>query len=114
MNSVVYASILIFGVFISSVSQIILKKSADIKRDSIIKEYINPYVIGAYSIFIAATLLSILAYRGIPLSLGPILEATGYLFVTLWGLIFFGEKLNPKKVIALVLIVTGIVVYSFG
>ena len=109
-----YASILIFGVFISSISQIILKKSADKKRDSIIKEYLNPYVIGAYSIFIAATLLSILAYRGIPLSLGPILEATGYLFVTMWGLIFFGEKLSFKKVIALVLIVTGIVVYSFG
>ena len=114
MNSVMYASILIFGVFISSISQIILKKSADKKRDSIIKEYLNPYVIGAYSIFIAATLLSILAYRGIPLSLGPILEATGYLFVTMWGLIFFGEKLSFKKVIALVLIVTGIVVYSFG
>lgn len=114
MNSVMYASILIFGVFISSISQIILKKSADKKRDSIIKEYLNPYVIGAYSIFIAATLLSILAYRGIPLSLGPILEATGYLFVTMWGLVFFGEKLSFKKVIALVLIVTGIVVYSFG
>lgn len=114
MNSFVYASILIFGVFISSISQIILKKSADKKRDSIIKEYLNPYVIGAYSIFIAATLLSILAYRGIPLSLGPILEATGYLFVTLWGLIFFGEKLSFKKIIALVLIVSGIVVYSFG
>lgn len=114
MNSIMYASILIFGVFISSISQIILKKSADKKRDSIIKEYLNPYVIGAYTIFIAATLLSILAYRGIPLSLGPILEASGYLFVTLWGLIFFGEKLSFKKVIALVLIVSGIVVYSFG
>ncbi|MCR5805097.1 MAG: multidrug ABC transporter [Clostridia bacterium] len=114
MNSIMYASILIFGVFISSISQIILKKSADKKRDSIIKEYLNPYVIGAYTIFIAATLLSILAYRGIPLSLGPILEASGYLFVTLWGLVFFGEKLSFKKVIALVLIVSGIVVYSFG
>jgi len=114
MNSIMYASILIFGVFISSISQIILKKSADKKRDSIIKEYLNPCVIGAYTIFIAATLLSILAYRGIPLSLGPILEASGYLFVTLWGLIFFGEKLSFKKVIALVLIVSGIVVYSFG
>ena len=51
----IYSSVLILGVFISNISQIILKKSADKKHGSVIKEYLNPYVIGAYFIFFLAT-----------------------------------------------------------
>jgi multidrug transporter EmrE-like cation transporter len=107
-----YSSVLIFGVFISNISQIILKKSADKKYDSVLKEYCNPYVIGAYAIFFIATFMSIYAYKVVPLSMGPILESTGYFFITILGIIFLKEKLNIKKVIALCIIVIGIAVYS--
>ena len=41
MNSVVikYSCILLFGVFISAISQVMLKKAALKKYDSVIKEY---------------------------------------------------------------------------
>lgn len=114
MNSVVikYSCILLFGVFISAISQVMLKKAALKKYDSVIKEYLNPLVIIAYSIFVASTFLSILAYKGIPLSMGPILEATSYLYVTFFGVKIFGEKMSKKKWIALGCILTGIVIYS--
>ncbi len=114
MNSVVikYSCILLLGVFISAISQVILKKAALKKYDSVIKEYLNPLVIIAYSIFFASTFLSIMAYKEIPLSMGPILEATSYLYVTFFGITIFKEKFNIKKGIALILIITGIVVYS--
>ena len=114
-NSVLfYAFLLLFGTFIASVSQVLLKKAADKHYDNPIKEYLNPLVICAYSIFIASTFLSILAYRGIPLSMGPILEATGYLYITFFGVRIFKEKLDSKRIAALALIIVGIVVYSLA
>lgn len=109
-----YAFILLFGVFISALSQVLLKKAAQKKYASVIKEYMNPFVIGAYSIFVISTLLSVYAYKVVPLSMGPILEATSYLYITFFGVRLFGEKMNAKKWIALMCIIGGIVIYSFG
>lgn len=111
-TTLLYAGILLLGVFISAVSQVILKKAAMKKYDSPILEYLNPLVIFAYMLFVGTTLLSILAYRGIPLSLGPVLEATSYLYVTFFGVTIFKEKINRKKLVALALIIVGILIYA--
>lgn len=110
---ILYSLILLLGVFISAVSQVMLKKAALKKYDNPLKEYLNPLVIFAYVLFVGTTFLSILAYRGIPLSLGPVLEATSYIYVTVFGVRIFREKINKKKVIALVLIIAGVLVSSF-
>lgn len=107
-----YACILLFGVFISAVSQVMLKKAAQKKYSSVLREYMNPLVICAYMIFVIATFMSILAYRKVPLSMGPVLEATSYIYVTFFGVKIFHEKMNKGKWIALVMIVTGIVLYA--
>ena len=117
MNSTIafYSIFLLIAVFISSVSQILLKKAA--LKDyggSKIREYLNPLVITAYAIFFVATFADIYAYKVVPLSMGPILEATGYIYVTLFGVKFFNEKINKGKIIALILILCGIAVYSLG
>lgn len=71
MNNMLFYTILfLVSVFISSISQIILKKSAEVKYASVIREYLNPMVITAYTIFLASTLLTTFAYKGVPLSLG--------------------------------------------
>lgn len=107
-----YSIILLIGVFISSVSQVMLKKSALKQYDSPIKEYINPTVIFAYALFLGTTFLSIIAYRGIPLSLGPMLEATSYIYVSFFGLKIFNERINYMKIIGLLFILLGIIIYS--
>ena len=109
-----YAGVLLVGVFVSSLSQVMLKKAALKEYNSPIKEYLNPLVLFAYVLFVGTTFLSILAYRGIPLSMGPILEATSYIYVTFFGVTVFKEKLGKKKVLALTLIIVGICVYAFG
>ncbi|MGN6711788.1 EamA family transporter [Anaerocolumna jejuensis] len=111
-TTLLYSSILLLGVFISALSQVILKKATQKKYDSVIKEYMNFYVILAYVIFVGTTILSVLAYRGIPLSMGPVLEATSYIYVTIFGVKIFHEKINKKKLLALALIILGIVIYS--
>lgn len=107
-----YVLAMLIGTFISSVSQVILKKAANVKYDNILKEYLNPRVIIAYFIFFLATLLSVLAYKGIPLSMGPVLEALAYLYITVFGVTIFNEKITIKKIIALCFIIAGIIIYS--
>ena len=109
---IIYAAIMLAGVFISSVSQVLLKKAAMVKYDSVIKEYLNFKVIFAYGLFFAATVMTVLAYKVVPLSMGPILDATGYIFVTIFGVTIFKEHLNRKKIVALICIIAGIVIYS--
>lgn len=114
-NSVLfYSSILVAGVFISAVSQVLLKKSADKEHKGVLGEYLNPYVVTAYTIFVAATLMTVYAFKGIPLSYGPILDSTGYLFVTFFGVIIFKEKINIKKAVGIITIIAGILVYSLS
>ena len=110
-----YALLILLGTFISSVAQVMLKKAAKKQYTSFWQEYLNPRVIIAYVIFFGASLLAVLAYKAVPLSMGPILESTGYLYITVFSMTIFHEKLNRKKLLALALIVGGIVVYSlFG
>lgn len=109
-----YSCFILLGVFISAVSQVMLKKASQKKYDSVIKEYLNPLVVFAYVLFVGTTFLSIYAYKVVPLSMGPILEATSYFYVTFFGVKIFGEKMNKKKWIALFLIVIGIVIYAIG
>ena len=109
-----YALLALAGVFVSAISQVMLKKSADKTYSSALAEYLNPLVIAAYALFVGTTVISTLAYKVIPLSMGPILDATGYFYVTFFGVTIFHEKLDRRKVLALAIIILGIVVYATG
>lgn len=109
-----YSAVLLLGTFISAVSQVILKKAALKTYPSKIAEYLNFPVILAYSLFVLTTFMCIFAYRVVPLSFGPVLESTSYLYVTVFGVLFFKERITKKKAIALAFILAGIVVYALG
>ncbi len=109
-----YVCIFLFSVFISSVSQIILKSSANETHESGLKEYLNAKVIIAYIIFFTSSLLTVLAYKKVPLSMGPILEATGYIWVSVLGYFILKEHIGKKKFAGLALIVIGVIVFSMG
>ena len=107
-----YIVLFLAAVFVSSVSQIMLKKSANKTYESKLKEYMNPWVIISYGLFFGATLITVIAYKYIPLSLGPILESSGYFFVTILGMIFLKEKVGKKKAAGLFIILTGIIIFN--
>lgn len=107
-----YILFFLFSVFISSVSQTILKKSANEEHDSILQEYMNFKVILAYGLFFGSSLLTILAYRYVPLSMGPILESSGYIFIAILGYIFLQEQVGKRKLLGLGCILVGIFVFS--
>lgn len=100
--------IMIIAVFIASVSQVMLKKSALQKHNTKLSEYFNTLVLGAYFLFVVTTLMSIFALKVLPLSMGVILDSSSYIFVTLLSRYFFGERINRQKIIGLLVIVGGI------
>lgn len=112
-TSFVYVGVLLLGVFISAIAQALLKKASMNHYNSPIKEYINPMVIFSYVLFVGTTFLSVFAYREIPLSMGPVLESTSYIYVMFFGVKIFGEKINKRKIMALIFIICGIIIYSF-
>ena len=110
---ILYLCIFLFSVFISSISQIILKKSADKQHAGVLKEYLNFHVIIAYGLFFCSSFIAMLSYKKIPLSLGAALEATGYIWVTILGLLLLKEKVSKRKWIGLSLIICGIIVFNW-
>lgn len=108
MNGV-YIAIFLLSVLISSVSQILLKASANRRYESKMKEYLNLWVVVAYVMFLGSSLMTILAYRGVSLSMGPVLETTGYLWVTILGYMLLKEKVSKRKMLGLSIIVCGII-----
>lgn len=106
-----YIAILIFSVFISAFSQVLLKKSALKTYSSFLREYLNIYVVPAYAIYFLAVFLDLLALRKVPVSFVPVAEASSYVFVLLFGKIFFDEQFSKRKILAMILIMAGIVVF---
>lgn len=107
-----YSLIYVFAVFISAVSQIMLKIAARKQYKSKIREYLNPLVIISYALFFGCTLITLLAYRKVPLSLGQILESSGYIFVTVLGTTILKEKMTRKKMIGMAVILLGILIFT--
>ena len=107
-----YVLLYLSSTFLASVSQVLLKKAALREHKKLLAEYTDWRVILGYGLFVGCTLLTMLAYKGVPLNVGPVLEATGYLYVTIFGVTIFHERMNPKKIGALALILLGIVVYA--
>ena len=105
-----YIALFFFSVFIASVSQIILKVSAKEEHGGGLREYLNLKVILAYGIFFISSLLTVLSYKYVPLSMGPVIESSGYIFVAVLSFLLLKEHIGKKKILGLMLIMIGIIV----
>lgn len=108
----VYSTIMVASVLISSVSQIMLKKSAQKTYQSKLREYLNPLVIVAYGLFFGCTLITVYALKVVPLSMSPILEASGYVFVATLSAVFLKEKMTKRQIMGMSVIILGVVIYT--
>lgn len=107
----VYYLMGILSVVIASFSQVLLKKGAMNKYDSFIKEYLNFWVITGYLMMFASLFLTMLVYRGVDFMNVPVLESIGYILVPVLSYFFFKEALTSKKIIGIICILAGIIIY---
>ena len=111
MNNTSYYILYLISVTIAAFSQLLLKKSANRTNESLLKEYLNLYVIGGYGLLVVSMLLTIGAYRGLAYKNGPIIESLGYVLVMLLSGIFLKEKITARKIAGTALILVGILVF---
>lgn len=105
---------MVVGVFISAISQILLKKSADrnVDEKGFLKQYLNKNVIWGYLLLFAAMFMPLIAYTVVPLKYGAIVESLAYVFVMILSALFLHEKITPKKLIGNAMIVGGVILFS--
>lgn len=102
----------LFGaVILSSFSQMLLKKAANTDYKSIVREYLNPWVISGYFLLAASTICVIFAFKGVDFKNGPVIESLGFPLVMILGRIFYGEKLTKNKLMGMGLIMLGVLIY---
>lgn len=107
-----YGFLCLFSVFIASVSQVLLKISANKSHKNKISEYLNSFVIIAYGMFILSTLLTVMSLVGISLSNVSTFESAGYIFILILSRIFLKESITFSKLAGNLLIITGILIFN--
>ena len=108
----IFLLIMICSELVASSSQMLLKKSATLHYSSWIREYLNKWVITGYFMLFVSMLLTIRGYVYADSYMNvPVCETLGYIFVMIFGRIFFGEKITRNKIIGMIFILAGILVF---
>ena len=108
----IFILLTVFSVLIASFAQMMLKKSAAMERTSLVREYFNGWVIGGYFIMGASMLINIFAMsKGVQLKELSVVESFSYLFVPLLSAFFFNETISKRKVLAILMIMSGVVLF---
>lgn len=107
-----YLLLALSGAIIAGFSQILLKKGAMRPHISFIRDYLNWHVITGYAMMFLALMCSMFAYRGINYMSVQIVEAVGYIFVPVLSYFFFREKFTKNKILGIIIIVTGMIIYA--
>ena len=100
---------------IAAFAQMLLKKSAAEKHGSVLREYLNWKVIIGYGLMFAGMLLGVIGYsKGVQVKSGSVMESVGIVEVALLSAFFFKEKLTRKKVLGIILIIAGIIIFNLA
>ena len=111
-EAMMFYALALFNVFVAAVAQMLLKKAAITPHKSFIKEYLNPWVIGGYSLMVFSLVSNVYVLsQGVLLKELGTIEAASYLFVPALAFACFKEKINLRKVAAIALILVGVVVF---
>lgn len=104
--------LVVIGIFASSSSQLLLKKSACREHSSFADSMFNWRVLTAYAIFFSSLFINITAMsHGVNLKDFPILESLGYIFVPFLSSILLKENITRKTIGAIALIILGIYIF---
>lgn len=103
------------AVFVAGCAQIILKKAAlRYSGNTFLQKFLNPPVIIGYGMMFGSSFLNVIALRQMPLSLTPVTEATGYIWVPLLSWIFLKVRPTRQNLTGGAIIIAGMLLYAFG
>lgn len=100
------------GVFLTAISQLLIKQGTRKAKKGALWLYLNAYMLTAYFILVLVTLLSLYAYREIPLKVGLMLAPLALILVVLLSSWLLGERLTRLQVLGAVVILLGMTVFN--
>ena len=107
----IYYLALISTIILTSISQILLKKSTLMEKGRI-KIFIHHYNLAGYTFFLFATISSVFALQQIDLKTLIASRSLTFIFVAFLARIFLKEYITRKNYIGLSFIAVGIIIYS--
>lgn len=107
-----YYLLVILFVLSAAWAQMLLKKGAQKQYSTFWRQYLNPCVIGGYSIMGAVLLLNVFCLsHGVQVKEIGGIESLSYLFVPCLSWLFLKERITWRKAGAIAVIMTGVVVF---
>lgn len=101
----------LIAVLIASISQILLKVSANKNYSTSLEEYLNKFVVLGYGLFILSVIIATLALKDMEYKYGTIMESISYFFILLGSRVILKEKITTRKLIGVSIIISGIVIF---
>lgn len=106
-----FIAVMFLSVFVASLSQVLLKKSTLCSHTSLLREYLNPFAISGYALMVLSMLLTVYAYSGMDYKNGPLIESFGNVIVLILSFFFFKERIRIRKLMGIICIMAGAVVF---
>lgn len=107
-----YYIIVILSVFLAACAQMLLKQGARQQYAQWWRLYANGWVISGYVIMFGTMIMNIYAMsKGVQVKELSIIESMSYLFVPTLSFVIFKEKLTWRKIAAIAIIITGVIVF---
>ena len=104
--------LVILSVFAAACAQMLLKQGARKNYVGFWRQYLNPWVIGGYAIMVCSLVLNIFCMsRGVQVKEVSVIESMSYLFVPCLAFLLFRECITWRKVGAIAIIITGVIIF---
>lgn len=104
--------LVILSVFAAACAQMLLKQGARKNYVGFWRQYLNPWVIGGYSIMACSLVLNIFCMsRGVQVKEVSVIESLSYLFVPCLAFLLFGERITWRKGIAIAIVISGVIIF---
>lgn len=104
---------LVIGIFLTALSQVLLRSGAQ-KKPTWLSSFLNVRTVLGYGLFVFVTALNVHALQTIPLRTVTAWISTTYILTPFMAKWLLKEELNASIMAGSVLILVGIVVFSFG
>ncbi len=112
MIDILFYILMIVSALITAVSQVLLKLSSNKKHNSIIFEYVNPYVLLSYVGYGLVLVINVLIYTKIDYRFGVVINSLATVLIMLMSKLILKETLTKKKIIGNSLIIIGIACFT--
>ena len=108
-----YYIIAYIAAILTAISQILLKIGATrYSKSSIVKFYLNKFVISGYCIFFIVTLMNLFAYKFIDLKSYIFIYPATIVSVLLLSRIILHEEFDKKKYGGVAIVIIGIIIFN--